>query len=342
MKIDGGLYLDLESAPAVAASLERAGYDGVWTAEMATNPFFPLLRAAESTTTVDLGTSIAVAFARNPMDMAVMSNDLQRFSKGRFILGLGSQIEAHITRRFSMPWSKPAARMEEFIAAMRAIWTAWQDGSKLDFRGDFYQHTLMTPFFNPGAHEFGQPRVFLAAVGPRMTEVAGRSCDGVFLHGFTTRHYFDTITMPAVVEGLASAGRSRSDIELAIPAFVVTGTNEAEMANSAANTRRQIAFYGSTPAYRGVLAAHGWEDIGPELNRMSKENRWAEMGTIIDDDMLAAFAVVAEPDRLASALIKRWGDSIDRLSFYAPYESSPEIWLPVISELRAASNSATA
>ena len=309
MKIDGGLYLDLESAPAVAASLEQAGYDGVWTAEMATNPFFPLLRAAESTTTVDLGTSIAVAFARNPMDMAVMSNDLQRFSKGRFILGLGSQIEAHITRRFSMPWSKPAARMEEFIAAMRAIWTAWQDGSKLDFRGDFYQHTLMTPFFNPGAHEFGQPRVFLAAVGPRMTE---------------------------------AAGRSRSDIELSIPAFVVTGTNEAEMANSAANTRRQIAFYGSTPAYRGVLAAHGWEDIGPELNRMSKENRWAEMGTIIDDDMLAAFAVVAEPDRLASALIERWGDSIDRLSFYAPYESSPEIWLPVISELRAVSNSATA
>jgi probable F420-dependent oxidoreductase len=338
MKVDGGLFLHLDSAAETAKSLEDAGYDGVWTAEMANNPFFPLLLAAQGTEHVDLGTSIAVAFARNPMQLAVTANDLQTASKGRFVLGLGSQVEAHITRRFSMPWSSPAARMEEFISAMRAIWAAWNDGTRLDFRGEFYQHTLMTPFFTPARQEFGPPRVFLAAVGPKMTAVAARCCDGVFLHGFTTRRYFDQVTLPALRRGLAEAGRQRSEIELSIPAFVVTGETEEQMAVSADSTRRQIAFYGSTPAYRGVLEAHGWGDLAPELNRMSKEGRWAEMGTVIDDSMLGEFAVVAEPQRLAAELRGRWGDEIDRISFYAPYETRPEVWLPVIAELKSAAH----
>lgn len=334
MKVDGGLFLRLDSAGTTAKSLEDAGYDGVWTAEMANNPFFPLLLASQSTERVDLGTSIAVAFARNPMELAVTANDLQSASQGRFVLGLGSQIEAHITRRFSMPWSQPAARMEEFIAALRAIWSAWQDGTRLDFRGEFYQHTLMTPFFTPAAHGFGPPRIFLAAVGPKMTAVAARSCEGVFLHGFTTRKYFDEVTMPAVEQGLAAAGRARSELELSLPAFVVTGETEEEMAASADSTRRQIAFYGSTPAYRGVLEIHGWGELAPELNRMSKEGRWTEMGTIIDDSMLAEFAVIAEPAQLATRIEERWGGAIDRISFYAPYETKPEVWLPVIAALK--------
>ena len=326
--------LDLHSAPGIAAELEAAGYDGVWTAEMAHDPFFPLVRAVESTTRVDLGTSIAVAFARNPMTLANIGYDLQEFSQGRFILGLGSQVEAHITRRFSMPWGRPAARMREFVLAMRTIWDSWLTGDRLDFRGDFYQHTLMTPFFTPKVSEFGAPRVFLAAVGPKMTSVAAETCDGVFLHGFTTRGYFDAVTAPAIEAGLAASGRDRSALELAIPAFVITGTNEAEMAASADGVRRQVAFYGSTPAYRGVLDHHGWGDLGPELNRLSKQGEWVAMGDLITDDILAEFAVTAEPAGLAAAIGERWGGVVDRLSFYAPYQTDPDTWLPVIEGLK--------
>ena len=193
------------------------------------------------------------------------SSDLQAFSGGRVMLGLGSQIKAHIEKRFSMPWSQPAARMREFILAMRAIWACWADGTKLDFRGDFYTHTLMTPFFNPGPNPHGDPRVFLAAVGERMTEVAGEVADGIILHGFTTERYVREVTMPALERGWARSGRTREQFELSGPMFVVTGTTEEEMAAARAGTCQQIAFYGSTPAYRGVLELHGWGDLQDEL-----------------------------------------------------------------------------
>jgi len=336
MKIDGGIRGSFDTAASDAARQEERGYDGIWYAETSHDPFLPLLLAAQGTERVDLGTAIAVAFARNPMTLAQTSWDLQAASNGRFILGLGSQIKAHITRRFSMPWSHPAPRMREMILAIRAIWDCWNTGSKLDFRGDFYQHTLMTPFFNPGPNPHGDARIFLAGVGGLMTEVAGEVADGFICHGFTTQRYLTEVTLPALERGRAKAGKTMEGFELSGPMFVVTGRNEEEMAAAAVGVRGQIAFYGSTPAYRGVLELHGWGDLQDELNRMSKEGRWAEMGTLIDDDILTAFAVVAPLDEVAGKLIERWGDVLGRISFYTPYETDHDHWDGVIAELKAA------
>jgi len=230
----------------------------------------------------------------------------------------------------------PAARMREFILAMRAIWACWNDGTKLDFQGDFYTHTLMTPFFDPGPNPHGAPRVFLAGVGEKMTEVAGEVCDGFICHAFTTERYLREVTVPALQRGLDASGRTLADIEISGPAFVVTGSDEESFEKSKAGTRQQIAFYGSTPAYRGVLDLHGWGDLQPELNAMSKAGKWKEMGELIDDDMLDTFAVVAEPSGIAPAFTARFGDVVDRLSFYAPYKNDPDTWLPVIEALQKA------
>jgi probable F420-dependent oxidoreductase len=335
MKVDSPLGPDLHFAPAAAKALEEVGFGGAWSAEISHDPFFPLMRAAEQTSTLELGTGIAVAFARNPMVVANIAYDLQAFSGGRFILGLGSQIKPHITRRFSMEWSRPAARMREFILATRAIWDCWQEGTKLDFRGDFYSHTLMTPMFDPGPNPHGVPKVFLAGVGELMTEVAGEVCDGFLCHAFTTERYLREVTVPALERGLARGGRTIADIEVSGPAFVVTGKDEEEFATSRKSTAAQIAFYGSTPAYRGVLELHGWGDLGDELHSMSKEGRWAEMGEAIDDEVLNAFAVVAEPGAVAAGLGERYGDVIDRIMFYAPVATDPETWVPVMEALSA-------
>jgi probable F420-dependent oxidoreductase len=334
MKVDRGIGGDLAHVGASARQAEDEGYDGVFSVETSHDPFFPLVLAAEHTTRLELGTGIAVAFARNPMTTAQVGWDLQAWSRGRFLLGLGSQIKPHITRRFSMPWSHPAARMREFILAMRAIWSAFAGESKLDFRGDFYQHTLMTPFFNPGPSEHGAPQVFLAAVGERMTEVVGEVCDGMLVHGFTTERYLREVTLPALGRGADSAGRHVSDIVLSLPAFVVTGHDEETMAAAAAGVRTQIAFYGSTPAYKGVLDLHGWGEVSGELNALSKQGRWDDMGALIDDEMLDAFAVVAEPDQVAARLLERFGDVVGRVSFYAPYAAPPGFWAPIVEELQ--------
>jgi probable F420-dependent oxidoreductase len=337
MKVDGGLGTDLTKVPNAAKELEASGYSGAWTAETSHDPFFPLLLGAEHTSTLELGTSIAVAFARNPMNLANIGWDLQAYSKGRFMLGLGSQIKPHITKRFSMEWSHPAARMREMILAIRAIWDTWENGTKLDFRGEFYTHTLMTPFFTPDAKEispFGTPKIFLAGVGELMTEVAGEVCDGFLCHGFTTEKYLREVTIPALARGRAKAGKTMEGFELVGPSFVVTGTTEEEMAAAAAGTRQQIAFYGSTPAYKGVLDIHGWGGLQEELNGLSKQGNWVEMGNLITDEILNTFAVVGEPERVAPELITRYGDVIDRLSFYAPYKANPDRWLPVIDALK--------
>jgi probable F420-dependent oxidoreductase len=336
MKVDGGIWGGLDKAGEAAAQQEARGYDGIWVPETSHDPFLPLMLAAEHTERLELATGIVVAFARNPMTLAQVSWDLQSASGGRFILGLGSQIKAHITRRFSMPWTSPAARMREMILAIRAIWESWNEGTKLDFRGDFYSHTLMTPFFNPGPNPHGDARIFLAGVGERMTQVAGEVADGFLCHGFTTRQYLDEVTLPNLTKGRAKAGKALNGFELAGPMFVVTGRDDAEMAAAAKGVKGQIAFYGSTPAYRPVLELHGWGDLQGELNRLSKEGRWAEMGDLIDDDMLEMFAVAAPLDRLAGALKDRWGDVFDRLSFYAPYDTDHGQWDEVIADLKAA------
>ncbi len=314
MKVDGGIGWELDKVAAQAQELEEMGYSGILSAETSHDPFFPLLVAAQNTSRVDLMTSIAVAFARSPMTLANIGHDLNAASQGRFILGLGSQIRPHITKRFSMPWSSPAARMRELILAMRAIWANWHSGEDLAFTGKFYTHTLMTPFFTPTNNEHGAPRVFLAAVGPMMTEVAGEVADGIIIHAFTTEKYLRETTMPALERGFAKSGRKREDFEITYPVFVVTGKTEEEMQETMKATRQQIAFYGSTPAYKPVLESIGVGELQGELNAMSKQGRWVEMGGLIDDSMLDAFAVVGEPGQLAGQILGRYGDIVDRTS----------------------------
>ncbi len=313
MKIDAGLMGGLGEVAERARALEQAGFDGLITAEMAHDPFLPLTLAAEHTERIELMTSIAVAFARNPMLLANLGHDLNAYSKGRFILGLGSQIRPHIQKRFSMPWSSPAARMRELILATRAIWANWYEGKPLDFRGEFYTHTLMTPMFTPTDTEYGPPRVYLAAVGPRMTETAGEVADGMIVHAFTTPKYLDEVTLPAIERGLEKAGRSRSDFTLTLPGFVVTGEDEKAFEAARTGITRQIAFYGSTPAYRGVLEAHGWGELQTELNHLSKQGKWEEMGTLITDEILEQFAVVAAPGEVVARMKERFGGRVDRL-----------------------------
>src|SRR2546425_4493308 len=220
MKIDAGLGANLAKVGQRAAAGERAGADCLWAAETVNDPFLSLALAAEHSQHPSLGTAIAIAFARNPMSLAYTTNQLQEFSRGRLIVGLGSQVRAHIERRFSAPWSRPTARMREYVLALRAIWASWNDGAPLDFRGDFYTHTLMTPLFTPKPHAFGPPRVFLAAVGPGMTEVAGEVADGVITHGFSSARYVREVTLPALERGLEKSGRTRADVELTCPGFV--------------------------------------------------------------------------------------------------------------------------
>ncbi len=333
MKIDAAVG-DLAGAAKRVRELEALGYDGVITAEVNADPFLPLAVAAEHSTRVDLITSIAVAFARNPMTLAQTAHDLQRFSGGRMVLGLGSQIKPHITKRFSMPWSHPAARMRELILAMRAIWATWNDGAKLEFRGEYYTHTLMTPMFMPERSAAGPPRVWLAAVGELMTEVAGEVADGLLLHAFTNERYLREVTLPALDRGLARAGRTRADVEVVLPGFVVTGADDAEMERNADATRKQIAFYGSTPAYRPVLEIHGWGAIADELNGLSKQGRWDDMGSLIDDEILDTFAVRAAPERLARTIIERHGGIVDRTTIFLS-QRDPDTAARVIAELRA-------
>src|ERR1700722_1819570 len=316
MKIDGGIGFDPSGIAEAARQAEANGYDGVWTAETSHDPFLPIAIGAGATTKLEFGTGIAVAFARNPMNLAVMANDLQHLTQGRFMLGLGSQIKPHITKRFSMPWSHPAPRMRELILAIRAIWATWETGEKLDFRGEFYTHTLMPPFFVPGKNPYGNPKILLAAVGELMTEVAGEVGDGLLVHGFTTERYLREVSLPALERGAAKAGKTLADMTVSYPGFVVTGPDDKSMAAAAKAVRQQIAFYGSTPAYRPVLELHGWGGLQSELNTLSKQGEWVKMGDLIDDKVLDYFAVVCPIDQVASRIKARFADVVDRYSFY--------------------------
>jgi probable F420-dependent oxidoreductase len=334
MKIDTGLTDNLDQVPEHIQKLESAGFDGAMSFETSHDPFFPLLLAAQNSQRIELMTSIAVAFSRSPMTLANIGHDLNAYSKGRLILGLGSQIRAHITKRFSMPWSKPAARMKEFILAMRAIWDNWHSGAPLDFRGEFYTHSLMTPMFTPMNNQYGPPKVFLAAVGPLMTEVAGEVADGVICHGFTTEKYMREVTLPAIEKGLAAGGRSREDFQISYPCFVVTGATEEAFNASKQAVCKQIAFYGSTPAYKSVLGLEGWGDLQPVLNAMSKQGKWDDMGLQITDAILDKFAIVAEPDQVIPRFKERYSDLVDRTTFSIPSSDEGQL-ASLISEMKA-------
>ena len=335
MKLDGWVKGSLTDSGVAARRLETLGYDGAFTFEGPHGPFFPLLLAAEHTERIELMTNIAVAFARSPMDLAQIANDLQLASNGRFILGLGSQIRPHIEKRFSMPWGHPVARMRELVEAVRAIHRCWNDGARLDFRGDYYTHTLMTPFFEPGPNPHGAPPIFVAGLGPRMTEMAAEVGDGLLIHPFNTERFVREQAAVAVERGLARAGRAREDFTVAVTTIVLTGGDEQELKRADAGVRRLLSFYGSTPAYRVTLDAHGWGDLQTELNTLSKQGRWDEMTGLIDDEIVDALAVRGEPASIGGRVRERYGGLADRISFSMPYEPTAECMDGVLAGFRA-------
>jgi probable F420-dependent oxidoreductase len=336
VKVDAGGYSPtIEAAAEGAREAEEAGYDGWFAVETQVDPFLAAVLAAERTERIEVGTGIAVAFARNPMTVALQANDIQALSGGRFILGLGSQIKPHITRRYSMEWSKPAARMREFVLAVRAIWKCWETGEKLDFQGDFYTHTLMSPFFDPGPNPHGNPKVMVAGVGPLMTEAAGEVADGLLVHGFSTERYLREATLPALERGFAKAGRSREGFELTAPAFVVARDSEEEIAEGVQFIKQQIAFYGSTPAYRPVLEIHGWGELQEELTAMTKRGEWDRLSELVDDEMVRTFAVVGTPEEAVAEIKRRYGDVATRITLTLPPDRDEARWRGLFDELRA-------
>ena len=313
MKISAGIPSGFE-AGAAAKRLEDLGYDYGSTAETDHDPFIPLAFAAEHTERLRLATGIAVAFARNPMLLANLGHDLNSLSKGRFTLGLGTQIAAHITKRFSMPWSHPAARMREMIQAMHAIWDCWYAGEKLDFRGEFYSHTLMTHYFTPVDIQYGRPKIALAAVGPIMTKVAAEVADAMLCHAFTTPRYLQAVTVPLIEASLAEHGRDRSKFEIVASMFVAAGDTEEEVQRARTSLRKQISFYGSTPAYKGVFELHGWYDLQPKLNRLSKEGKWDEMAASLSEEVVDAFVVSGTAEQVVDKMKTIFAGKIDRTS----------------------------
>lgn len=334
MKIDGPFYAQLVDAAAESARLAAIGYDGVYTLEGSWDPFLPLVLAAEHAPHLDIATGIAVAFPRNPMHLAYQAWDLQTFSKGRFLLGIGSQVKAHIENRFGVDFSPPAARMREYIQALKAIFACWQDGGRLAFEGTYYRHTLMTPMFNPGPNAYGPPPVLLGALGPMMTEVAGEVADGLIVHPFSNLPFLTGAALPAVQRGLEKSGRQREDFTLQINAIVITGETAEARAAATESVKGLLGFYSSTPAYRPPMDAVGYGDLQPELNRLSKEGRWQELGEHIDDAFLDAFTTRGEPDEIADMLREKYGAHADRLAIYAPYAAPDDMWKTVIARLK--------
>ncbi|MHA7987432.1 TIGR03617 family F420-dependent LLM class oxidoreductase [Rathayibacter sp. CAU 1779] len=345
MKVDGHLSDEYARSGSDAEELMQIGYDGGFTAELGHDPFVALTLAAEHAPGLEIGTKIAVAFARSPMTLAYTAHDLNEMSGGRMKLGLGSQVKAHVTRRFSMEWSAPAARMREYVLALRAIWDSWRTGERLAFEGEYYRHTLMTPMFSPKTTTAAPPTVWVAAVGPLMAEMAAEVSDGILLHPFWTPEYHDAVLAPAIERGLAKAGRSRTDIEISGGGFLVSGGTEEAMAASRERARASVAFYGSTPTYKGVLETHGWGDLGEKLHELSVSrlpDKWERMTREIDDDVLRAFAVEAEPAHVAPALVEKNGRYADRIDLQKIEGVSVADRAAIVSELRAAPAAARA
>ena len=315
--------------------LEDIGYDGGFSFEAKHDPFLALAVAAEHTSTLRLGTAVAIAFARNPMNLANLGYDMQSISGGRFVLGLGSQIKPHIEKRFSCTWSHPAERMRELMLAVKAIWNCWEGKKALRFEGRFYRHTLMIPTFNPGPNPYGPPPVFAGGFGPMMTAAAGEVADGFIAHPFTTRRSLLENTLPALQKGLIRAGRKRSDIEVMCATLVVTADTEEAFAASKLAARKQLAFYGSTPAYLPTLACHGWGEVHRELNRLSKEGRWDDMTGLIGDNILNEVAVVGERHEIAGKLRARLQGIADSVSITHNRCPDPGHWADVVGAIKA-------
>ena len=328
MLIDRFVALSPIDAPKIAQETEASGYDALWTTENRNEPFLSLVRAADASSTLTLGTGVAIAFARTPMTVAYSAYALAQVAQGRFILGLGSQVRGHIASRFSMPWSAPAERMAEFIAALRSIFACWQHGEPLAFRGEHYKHTLMNENFAPERHEFGPPPIYLAGVGPKMTAVAGAVADGFFGHPFTSASYLADVTMPH----LRSAGRRPVSVQ---SAFVILGTTPDELAVSEAAVRRRIGFYASTAAYRPVLDHHGLAELQPRADALARAQDWDGLTSLVPDELVHAFAVSGDPVDVATQLHERYDGLVDRIGLNVQAPTPPSQIAATVAHLRA-------
>ena len=329
MKIDASLITrDHLDAGKLAANFESEGYDGVYTFEGPHDPFLPLSIACGTTSTIDLMTSVAIGFARNPMILANLGYDLQLMSKGRFTLGLGSQIKPHIEKRFSMPWSSPAKRMGEMVAAIKAIWRAWQFEEQLNFRGEFYSHTLMTPFFNPGENPFGNPKILMAAVGPMMLKAAAENADGIIVHPFHSAKSFHELTLPALGNRFQD-----KDFEIVIGLIVGLGSSQAEIDQAKLSCASQISFYGSTPAYKSMLEVHNYLNLYEDLNKLSKLGKWDQMSKIIPDEIVENFAIIGSPSEAAKSIFRRYKTNISRIQ-PTIYSASSDLKLEFFKNLK--------
>jgi probable F420-dependent oxidoreductase len=325
---------DPRDARTVFPRLEAIGYDGAFSFEAKLDPFLPLAVAAEHTRSLQLGTAVAIGFARTPMLLASVAHGLQTLTGGRFLLGIGTQVRPHIENRFSMPWSKPAARLREMVLAIRAIFERWEGRSELRFEGEFYRHTLMIPAFDPGPNPFGPPPIYTGGFGPKTTELAGEVADGFLVHPFQTRESLRRNVIPALERGLVKAGRTLADFDVICATLVVTAEGDEEFERVVLAARKQLAFYGSTPAYRGTLDCHGWGDAHHELNRLSKQGRWDEMTGLVSDEMLEAIAVVGPRREIAGKLRARLDGVADAVSLTHNRAPDPSHWADVVADLK--------
>jgi probable F420-dependent oxidoreductase len=335
MKIDVILqsFDDLMALPGIARSAEEMGFDGVWSTEVQHDPFIQLTLGATTTQRVTLGTAIALSFTRSPMSLAYTCWDLAAMTQGRFILGLGTQVKAHNERRFSVPWLAPIPRLREVVEGMRAIWQAWRSGERLNYRGEHYQFTLMTPFFTPPRHDYAIP-IYIAGINTGLCKLAGWLCEGFHVHPLNSVKYLQEVIRPAISEGAEGNGRSIADVSLSGSVFVVTGVDDQQKDGLREMVRQQISFYASTPSYRIIFETHGWEDVAERLSRLAARKKWGEMPGLVTDEMIETFAVVAEPDQVGQAVIDRYAGLLDRVHYYLPYpgdfgplwESSVEVF----------------
>ena len=332
LKIDTTLPpVFLNSIPDLARAAENMGFDAIWTTETQHDPFLPGPLISEHTKEIQFGTAVAISFARSPATMAYTAWDLAQMSKGRFILGLGTQVKGHIERRFGMPWPESVVgKLREQIGAIRAFWENWQNGGRLNFRGDYYKLTLMSPFFNPGPNQYPDIPIYIAGVNTGLAKLAGEVADGFHAHPLNSPRYLKEVIVPAIEDGASQAGRSRADVAVSVSVFVVTNSHEKHF------MQQQISFYASTPSYRKVFALHGWDEIAERLSSLAGRGKWGEMPDLISDEILSTFAVVAEPEDVPIVLRERYEGLADRLGLYIPYVPGErdEFWSDLLKELK--------
>jgi probable F420-dependent oxidoreductase len=331
MKVDSTLPpMHLTGVPKYARKVESMGFDTLWTTETQHNPFLPGPLIAEHTTKLNFGTAVAIGFARSPATLAYTAWDLAQASQGRFILGLGTQVKAHIERRFGMTWpDSVVSKLREQISAVRSFWHSWQTGERLNFRGDYYKLSLMTPFFNPGPIKYPRIPIYIAGVNSGLARLAGEIADGFHVHPLNSPRYLREVLLPAIQSGAQKSGRRPDEIKVSVTIFAATTPEEKEFA------RMQIAFYASTPSYRSVFSLHGWGETAQELSRFASRKKWGQMGNLITDEILDAFVVIADPGELAAAIRQRYQDLADRLTLYIPFTPGErdELWANLINQL---------